>query len=245
MKAIVLTYDRYRLFTEHMLKTYSVLWPDNPFTFVIPFQDNSTINSHGQRIELVNCKREIVPTVLCLLDTVGEEEWVYWCIDDKFLINIDKSAASSISHFVENISDRRVTGFCFCRARFLLDPEHVAEVRNCPEHSPFSLVRRLNYNHIWLHQFIRASSLRSLFLRFPKRDFQAIEMDTFTRQGPDAWKVPDDEIMYVTKENLMTFGESTVQGKMTRGCLDNMARLGVKTPDGFDIEEVDIRIGRM
>jgi hypothetical protein len=33
MKAIVLTCDRYRALTEHMIRKYEELWPDHPFVF--------------------------------------------------------------------------------------------------------------------------------------------------------------------------------------------------------------------
>ena len=39
MKALVLTCDRYRVMTEHMILQYERLWPDHPFQFRIPWQE--------------------------------------------------------------------------------------------------------------------------------------------------------------------------------------------------------------
>ncbi len=41
MKAIVLTFDKYMIFTDHMILTYQKLWPNNPFIFKIPYQDRN------------------------------------------------------------------------------------------------------------------------------------------------------------------------------------------------------------
>ena len=39
IKAIVLTWDRSRAITDHMILQYERLWPDHPFVFHIPFQN--------------------------------------------------------------------------------------------------------------------------------------------------------------------------------------------------------------
>src|SRR5438046_9676836 len=39
MKAIVLTCDRFRAITEHMIRQYETLWPDHPFVFRVPYQN--------------------------------------------------------------------------------------------------------------------------------------------------------------------------------------------------------------
>ena len=38
MKAIVLTFDRHRAITQHLMLQYQRLWPDHPFRFRIPYQ---------------------------------------------------------------------------------------------------------------------------------------------------------------------------------------------------------------
>lgn len=39
MKAIVLTYDKYRTLTERMISMYQKLWPGHPYRFRIPYQE--------------------------------------------------------------------------------------------------------------------------------------------------------------------------------------------------------------
>jgi len=45
MKAIVLTFDRHRAITQHMILQYKRVWPDHPFCFRIPYQNLGGINS--------------------------------------------------------------------------------------------------------------------------------------------------------------------------------------------------------
>jgi len=42
MKAIVLTCDKYRVLTEHMILKYDKLWSNHPFCFRIAYQDLQT-----------------------------------------------------------------------------------------------------------------------------------------------------------------------------------------------------------
>jgi hypothetical protein len=243
MKAVVLTYDRYRRITEHMLKTYEKLWPDNQFLFLIPFQNDVAINPHGQNIELIPTPRTILATIKNLVDRLSDDEWVYWCVDDKFLLAIDAGSASYFSQYVSAITDERITGLSFCRARYLLRPPHVSERPIATSGRGDPLLARYNYNNIWLHQFIRVSALRNLFEGFPRHDFAAIEMDGFTRQGPKALEVAPHETMYVTEQNFVVFGESTIGGRVTRGCLENMTRLGIEHPTNFQVDEKAMVIG--
>jgi hypothetical protein len=245
MKALVLTYDRCRPIVEHMLKTYEQLWPENPFVFLIPFQNDSRINSYGQNVQMVKAPQPIIQTVNCLLARVADHEWVYWCIDDKFLLAIDAQTASYFAHYVDTITDETITGLSFARARYLLTPPHISEFPIATSDRGDPLLRRYNYNQIWLHQFVRASTLRNLFKCFPSRDFPAIEMDAFTRQGPNALRVPHNDIMYVTQQNFVVFGESTSGGKVTRGCLESMTRFGIHCPEHFDVADVSKVIGSL
>ena len=74
MKAITLTFDRRRPILEHMLKTYEVHWPGNPLVFRIPFQQDTKIQAHGQRVEFVRTGPGIKETIAALLEDLPDEE---------------------------------------------------------------------------------------------------------------------------------------------------------------------------
>ncbi|MFN2540579.1 MAG: hypothetical protein ABR514_00215, partial [Chthoniobacterales bacterium] len=94
MKAIVLTCDRFRAMTEHMIRQYEGLWPNHPFVFRIPFQQLR--GQDTDRREFRQTPENIRGTVLQLLDDLEDEEWVYWCIDDKYPIRLLTEAIESL-----------------------------------------------------------------------------------------------------------------------------------------------------
>ena len=58
MKAIVLTFDRHRAITQHLILQYERIWPDHPFRFRIPYQQLRGPDS--ERVEYVESPPEIV-----------------------------------------------------------------------------------------------------------------------------------------------------------------------------------------
>src|SRR5437667_5709302 len=87
MKAIVLTCDRYRAITEHMILQYERLWPDHPFVFHIPYQNIAGVET--ERAKYFRTPEALKATVLQLLAGLDDEEWIYWCVDDKYPIAFD------------------------------------------------------------------------------------------------------------------------------------------------------------
>src|SRR5436305_627083 len=116
MKAIVLTCDRYRAITEHMMLKYGELWPDHPFVFRIPYQELG--GNAIDRCEFVKTPSAIRATALELIAGLEDDEWVYWCVDDKYPIEL---ALPKIREFVAAIQDLAdASGLLFCRSKALL-----------------------------------------------------------------------------------------------------------------------------
>lgn len=222
-----------------MLKTYSMHWPGNRFDFLLPFQEDTNINSHGQNVELVRTGSGIRECVLTLLDALSDEEWVYWCIDDKYLIDLDEASASYFSEWVEKVEDPFFAGLCFCRVRRLFEVGTVSAFAEATTDRGHELLRRHNFNQIWLHQFLRVRSLRTLFQSFPTMNFVAKEMDYFK----EALRPATEAKLFVTQDNYAVFGESSIGGKITTGCISSMRRLGLETPKYFERIQADISIG--
>src|SRR5438128_2331764 len=122
IKAIVLTYDRYRVMTQHLIVQYERLWPDHPFVFHIPYQELGGIDS--ERIKYLTSPADIKATVLHLLANIDDEEWIYWCVDDKYPIQlVTDKIASLISHAMRS---PEVDGLLFCRCRATLNSPKLA-----------------------------------------------------------------------------------------------------------------------
>jgi len=241
MKAIVLTCDRYRALTDHMLHTYEKLWPGNPFQFVVPYQEYPTAlkKKYGDKIVPVQAPKDIIPTMQRLFETFGDDEWIYWCIDDKYVIWIDAARARKVHDWVITVEDPMVRSVTFCRCRYSLDPKHL--VTDTPYNTPDGQVLYIKMvdSEPWVHQFLRGRVLKEIFALFPNRRFGAKEMDEFYASRAS---VPG-QTWLVTAQNLVTLGESTVRGKLTVNCVESLRRWGFELPTGFEISGRRVMMG--
>ncbi len=231
LPAIVLTCERYRPFTEHMIKRYEVVWPTHPFTFEVPYQ---RCPLGGARVVSRPTPEPIRATVLELLDGFDDERWVYWCIDDRYPIELVQPVVARLAEAVLTDGLPGMDGILFCRARKMLRASHLSpERRDGP--GGVSLLRRIDYSQIWLHQFLRVKVLRHLFLEFPESVPEARILDPVKDQLP----LPADHRLYVVETNLAVFGESTTRGRVTRNCASSFRTLGLALPPGFEEGETD------
>ena len=226
IKAIVLTCDRYRAITEHMIFQYDRLWPDHPFVFHVPYQEVGGVDT--ERVKYLTAPSDIKGTVLHLLTEIDDEDWIYWCVDDKYPIQLmtDK-IARLISHAMPS---PEVDGLLFCRCRATLSSPKLTlypgKVKN-----PFGDVyfERKAWFQIWIHQILRAKVLRYLFTHLPDHIPSAKAMDELKNDVP---KLPQHRL-FVTKENLAVFGESTRRGVITQNCYESMVAAGIELPEWF------------
>lgn len=223
MNAIVLTYDRNTILTEHMIRCYEELWPEHPFTFRIPFQDSERcILSHSR--EYIRTSPFIKATILTLINDLDDEEWVYWCIDDKYPVQLEIKNITSlyntiIAHEIENVN-----GILFCRARRMFDP--VCVIPTSIIAGKERLLERIAYNQIWIHQFIQVKVLRHLFTCFPDIIQNAKDMDDLK----DELIKPSTHRLFVTETNYSIFGESLISGIITSNCMKSLSEKGFPIP---------------
>jgi len=233
--AIVLTCDRYHPFATHMIRRYEEVWPSHPFIFHVPYQQWPL---EGVRIMTRRTPPAIRATALALLEEFDDETWVYWCIDDKYPIQLVQRPVARLAEAV--LSDRLpgVDGVLFCRCRKLLLPQHLLEERRDGP-GGVVLLRRRDYSQIWIHQFLWVKVLRQLFLRFPESIPQAKGMDAMK----DRIALPADHRLYVVETNLAVFGESTIHGRVTRNCASSLRALGLGAPPGFEETDTEDLMG--
>jgi hypothetical protein len=112
MKAIVLTYDKNRVITEHMILKYAQVWPDHPFIFRIPYQELRGENDNIH--EFIESSKDIKQTVFTLLQDLDDEEWVYLCIDDKYPIELATESLKKIYTDIISGNDIHYDALLFC-----------------------------------------------------------------------------------------------------------------------------------
>lgn len=237
MKAIVLTHDRCHPIADHMIQSYQEIWPSHPFVFRVPYQvrPDWLKEKYAETIELVKTPQSIKQTLLALLADLDDCEWIYWCIDDKYLVAINEVTANHCTRWVEQIEDRNIEGLIFCRCRKLLGEKHLREGSQL--NSPFgdAFMERKNCHQFGIPQFMCVGVLREVFNEFPDHEFRAKEMDNFTGQTPGliVREFKPQQKMYVSMQNYVRFGESSTHGKITRNCYDSMISRGFEIPPHF------------
>jgi hypothetical protein len=230
MKAIVLTYDRHRAMTEHMILQYERLWPDHPFIFRIPYQNLRGADS--EKIQYVKAPggkpADIPATVLHLLEDVGDEEWIYWCMDDKYPVRLVLDKIKKL--IPDAMQSPEISGLLFCRCRVTLGRPDLALLpgeRSTP--SGEILLERKAWYQIWIHQFLRAKVLRYLFTNISDSLASGKALDA---AKSNVLKL-DEHRLFVTKNNLAIFGESTHAGVITRNCYDSIRKTNINLPEWF------------
>lgn len=223
MKALVLTFDRNSAVAEHMMRRYDAAWPAHPFEFLVPFQDRLRVADSPRR-RLICSPPGIRDTILALIGDLPNEEWVYWCIDDKYPIELRTGRIERIAAAIRDGVPDQVSGVLCCRARRMLDPRFLSG-----ERLPLggeTLLRRVGYQQIWIHQFVRVKVLRHLFRDLPRDDMTPPMLEAHKDRTP----LPGDHALFVTEENLATFGESTHRGVLTSNCVASMREIGIPIP---------------
>lgn len=226
MKAIVLTCDRYRALTEHMIFKYGELWPDHPFVFRIPYQE--LCGSADNRHQYVKTPSEIRATTLQLIADLDDNEWIYWCVDDKYPIELVLPKIRTFIADAEEFADAGGILFCRCKALLRRADDTLFPGERTNSSGDIYLERR-GWNQIWIHQLLRVKVLRYLFSHMPLEIASAKLMDHLK----DGISKPSDLRLYVTKENFAVFGESTHKGTINQNCYDSIVKTDIELPKWF------------
>jgi len=93
VKGIVLSFDPHLEIANLLVETYNQLWPDCGFQFRIPFTDRDPrAIFRAQNVEFISTPPDIRSTVKSLVCDLPEHEFVFWCIDDRYPIEIFEPA---------------------------------------------------------------------------------------------------------------------------------------------------------
>lgn len=244
--AIVLTYDNNTIYVDNLLCRISKLWPKSRLVYRIPynkFRPDFLKKKYTElELEFIKTPPDIKGTVLSLIEGFPDDEWIFWCIDDKFMIDIKEPQVQKIHDWLIGLEDVKICGVSFARVRRLLDDQNVDCADNINIHSEINLIRRLRFQHqFWIPQFFRIKVLRKVFESFPDYDFQAKMMDTFI----DEFALDPTYKFYVTEKNMVVFGESASRGEATRSLARSLEYCGIDNYMHKRFSNNDMIIGRL
>ncbi len=233
IKAIVLSYDKSHPFVHHMIKTYENKWTENPFIYRIPYNENNSLAKLNlNNVEFIKTDSKIKNTVLSLLEGIDDEEWIYWAIDDEYLIDINTKKYNAIANLINNNSKKlkNIDGICLVKYPGL-DKRLKIKYFN----KDFYYIRD-NYSFIWLHQFVRAGIIRHLFNNMPSSIFAAKKMDYYLK----SISLPPNANLLVSANTYSALGESTTRGYITLNCLRSFMDYNISIPKSFEVYEKKI-----
>lgn len=259
MKAIVLTCDKYIRLADHMIHTYQRIWPDNPFQFRVPYGEYPHFlkEKYGEKIELIQTEAAKVihpvenpietakdikkvslvkQTMLSLLEDIPDEEWIFWCMDDRYLIKLRTAEVNDLYQYIIAANEPDICLVTLSRKRRFLKPEYLKEGGEIITKNGQKLLETIYTNttkvlDIWEHQFVRAKILRRIFKSFPDRAFIPKEMDFFVKEKLIGEKC------YVPEKNIIVFGESTNRGQLTENCVASHKKWKLEIPNNFEISQ--------
>ena len=241
MKAIVLTYDKYHQIADHMIHRYMTLWPDNPFVFRVPYQryPNFLEEKYQDKVECIPTASNIKATLLSLMEDLSDDEWIYWCMDDRYPIRLKTDDVLSIYEWILNMAPDDISGVMFSNFHKMMRIRNIMPANDCIyDTRGRKYYRRKNYAMIWMHQFLRVKVLRELFNGFPDEFHQAKQMDYFKMD----MSLPDRHKLFMYSKSIAVYGESTHRGKMTLNCANSFKDSGLAIPSGFEIKNKEIYI---
>lgn len=225
--AVVLSHQRSMPVVDHMIGRYGALWPDHPFVFRLPDGTavGEVVDRHPGIVETAvipggDGRGRIRATALGLLDGLDDDEWVYWCIDDKYPVRIDVGRMNRLVAALPTVDDPAVATLCPTRPTSQLRGH-----RDEPEHRVVggsAFTRRSSWDRIWLHQFARVGFIRALMEPMPETLPLARVMDDLIA----ARRPPAGRSVWMADRSLLVVGESTRHGSMMRNCAASLERHG-------------------
>jgi hypothetical protein len=275
VKGIVLSFDPHLEIANLLVETYNRLWPDCRFQFRIPFTNRDPRSIfRAQNVEFISTPPDIRSTVENLLSDLPEHELVFWCIDDRYPIEIfEPTVLRAVRDFASDpgvdVDSIKLTDLTVAGIEGKLDRRQGIAKRR-----PISLPRWLTRN--WRRQLsLRPDAQRAendktwrqreegvarepaftlagqgFFRQLgnPKNGFYMPQFTTpaFLKRFFLAAALPLkygirefhhflleanlEHKSYFPDKFLLSVGESTFKGRLSRVCYEQMLKLGVVPP---------------
>ena len=226
MKAIILTHDDRSYLANLTISSYSTLWKNNEFTFLVPYNNTKPKIKHPN-VELIKSPKSIRGTIKALLDNIDDNEFVYWCMDDLYLFRVYNQAL--LEGIYQQVANNNVPKEAHS-IRLIRKRYHPLE-----KYKEACIINGLVFHKLypwkfygfWFHSFVRCWVLRKVFLRsdLPSE----YDIGSVNSAGSDL-----EHNVFLPKKTLFVLGETSRKGKLTRNCIQDAKRFNVQIPDDVD-----------
>ena len=211
-----------------MVAAYDELWPDHCLEFLVPYQSDNRSRPQVRRSRLtfVRTGDGFQDTMLGLLKGMGQEDWVYFCIDDKFPTSLSVPQMSQVMRMVLDGHDEldEVAGLAFTRARSSLRWPGISITRTkCFGQQAY---QRAEMSNFWFHQLFRVKVLRAYF--------QSLPVVSAPKEMDGHGKTLNLDLRFLTtKKHNLSLAESTSRGRVTSTALRSLNARGIAVASHF------------
>jgi hypothetical protein len=229
VQSIVLTFDRQLEVANLVVESYNRLWPDCPLVFRIPYQERAVGDLFGAaNVCFVKAPSSIRATMEHLLQGCADEEFVYWCVDDRFPVRILDPDTLHGAYDVMSQGDLAIDALRMGGLSLMARRQGAQdETRPLVIGKARFFRQRGNMQFgFYMPQFVRAGVLREYFLHsdltvdYGIREFHAWLEGQCVRHR-----------IYTPERFVIQLGESTRRGALTPNCLARMVAMGLPRPD--------------
>lgn len=230
IKAICFTFDRNMPVMEYVLHTYFKCWPDNPFTFYVPWnkiRPDHLMKKYGDKVQLLQTDSRVKPTIRTLLSVAEPNELIWWAQDDKYILDFKNK---QIIKDLYRYDDLDIGGFMFTKNA---DAES-AYLNINKDFGSYNLIQKSFAHQIFQPQFFKKEILEKLYLHksLPEH-YPLIKLQPLMR-NKKLWISPPEQSLYTTRKNYINIAETIDEGKMTLNFIEDMKK------DSFPIPELPI-----
>lgn len=223
MKAIVLSFDKHHAYCELSYRMYMNLWPNCPLSFRIPWNKKKPSFFHGKKnVELIHCNSSIFDTMNALLKDIGDNEWVYWCIDDRFPIFINSVKMDDLYKKLNFFSDLDFV-------KPFAHPKAGSSMKN-------NIIDNFVYQNskqewgFYMHQFCKSKILKKVFtLKYlPRIDDYHIKFVQYSRiKTAHAIEKYKGAIINIETNDFIKFKEPCIDGQTTKAGFSFLEKLNI------------------
>ncbi len=165
-------------------------------------------------------------TVLTLLEGLRGDDWVYFCIDDKFPTWVNVPLMSGVfDRVLSGAADSpQVAGLAFTRSRAAVSWPGISLEESVSFGS--RAYQKRSMTNFWFHRLVRVQVLLDFFTTLPPV-FSAKEMDFHVRQ------FKYDAVFLTTRSHALSLSESTSRGRVTASALKSLQTRQIDVGSSF------------
>ena len=234
MKAICMTYDRHHPVMDFVIHSYERLWPTHPFVFHVPYNEivpEAMKSRYGDKVVFHKAPSPIRDTLSVLTDQLEDDEWVWWCMDDKYPTFIDTDAVMEVYHALGEITDPGVWGIMVARNNYSHRKARPVEFGA----GNIRFLKKPDYAGFYQPHFLRVKALRHFMIGNGVLDESYVDRGCSVGLMPAidrlvTSKLPSNVRVFVVEQTRLTFGESLTMGELTVNLVRQMESEGIDLP---------------